>query len=387
MTRTRQRGFTLVEMMVSLLVSMLFSLFVLSIFTRMSFAFHTHSDTAGLQQQLTAARTLIETDAKQAGLAMAQGFKIARDGAGTTMRSPIRVINSSTGPDEIAFFYADPSAQAAVTVNIVPPITALNKVTSITVDSASGFAVNDIVVLSTPTTFVNPINASDAQLVQFDACVLQISAISGTTVTFSTSGSWGSANNDHCSGGAVANSTMMYKFVSRAWRIDPSRASLGALQLATTGDLLASTTWSDMGYDFTDLQAATYFYDHDYDPTDSADPDTDGDRDWYSSTEQDTYTQNHAVGTPYMPPLMVSVSLVARTDTDAEGVYTRYTPNLADPASPAAPGTPAANTSHNMVGDHGWVDTGTTVNAALTGNRVYRYIRFQVDLRNLGVGR
>ena len=386
-SRRRQAGFTLIEMMIALLISMLFSILILSIFSRMSFSFHTQSAAVGMEQELGAAKTLLEVDAKQAGLAVSQGFKLARDGAGTTMRSPIRIVNSNTGPDEIGFYYADPSAQAAVTANVVPPINAANKLTSVTVDNVTGFAANDLVVLSTPSTFVNPINASEAVIVQFDACVLQIASIAGTTVNFQTSGSWGSANNDHCTGGVVANSTMLYKFVARAWRIDPTRPGLGALQLDTTGDLLATPTWNDMGYDFTDLQASTYFYDNDTDPTDSADPDTDGARDWYSSTEQDTYTQNHLVTVPYMPPLLMSISLVARTDTDAEGVYSQYTPNLADPTSPAPPGTPGTNVSHNMVGDHSWVDTNTTANAALTGRRVYRYIRFQVDLRNLGVGR
>jgi len=386
-TRRHQRGFTLIEMMITLLISMLFSILILAIFSRMSFAFHNQSEGVAVQQQLGGAKTLMEIDARQAGLAVSQGFKIARDGAGTTMRSPIRIVNSSTGPDEIAFYYADPSAQAAVTANVPPPINSVNKLTSITVDSATGFAAGDLVVLSTPSTFANPLSGTDAPIVQFDACVLQIGSVSGTTIGLQTSGNWGSANNDHCSGGVVANRTMLYKFVARAWRIDPARPTLGVLQLDPTGDLLATPAWTDMGYDFTDLQAATYFYDNDTDPTDTADPDTDGARDWYSSTEQDTFTQSHLVSVPYMPPLQISISLVARTDTEASGVFTRYTPNLADPASPAPPGTPGANAAHNMIGDHGWVDTTTTANTALTGKRLYRYLRFQVDLRNLGVGR
>ena len=379
-----RRGFTLVELMVSMVIGSLLVIMLLTIFTRMSFAYREQQAIVNVQQTLTAARAAMELDAKQAGFGMAQGFKL-KDGL---LHSPVRVVNSSTGPDEVGFYYADPGAtgtgakaggksQALATSN--------GAATTVTFDDASGFAAGDLVVLTTPDTssMANPISpTTDAKITRFDACVVQIASINTNTVVFSTTGSWGQVNNVHCAT-TTSGATMMYKFVAHYWRLDPTttgtptRTSLGVLQRSPTGNLVGANDFADMAYSFTDLQVATYFYDADYDATDTLDPDTDGARDWYSSTQQDTWTQNIVTTASFFPPLAVSLSLVARTERDVEGVFSSTTPVL----------TVAGNPNNNLVGDRAAVSLPSATDDRLKGNRIYRYITFRVDMRNLGVGR
>jgi prepilin-type N-terminal cleavage/methylation domain-containing protein len=399
MNRRRQRGFTLIELMVALVVSSLLVGMILAIFSRMSLAYRGQQQIASVQQVLAAARATIELDAKPAGLAMAQGFKFAGDPPAApsppVARSPVRVVNSSTGPDQIAFFYADTSTQAVVTEVGSWPAT-------LGVDTTAGFAPGDLVVLSTADpAMANPVNAADARLVTYDACVLRI-AVGGVlagspgSLMFETVPPWGRPDSSHC-GTPVPNPpppsppppappetrqpTMIYKFVARAYRIDtstPARAAIGPLQGSATGGLLgAGEAWTDLAYGFTDLQTALQVYDGD--GSDTADPDSDPTRDWYSDGMQDTLTASAMVLPASL--LQMSISLVARTDRDVEGIATSQTPQLIDPVNPG----------NNTIGDHPavalppappWVP-----DPALQGARIYRSTTFQVDLRNLGIGR
>ena len=338
----------------------------------MSFAFREQQDIVAIHQTLGAAQAALETDAKLAGLEMAQGFKIALDGgAGGVKHSPVRIVDSATGPDDVGFYYADLSKQAAVTSS--------GLATTITVDSSVGFAANDLVVLATPdtTSFSNPVAPlTDAKIAQFDTCVVQIQSISGKTIAFYTSGNWGRSNNDHCAN-TSANTTMMYGFVAHYWHIDTTvNPGLGALQLEAYGNLLPTQIWTDEAYGFTDLQISTYFYDGN--ATDTADPDVDPARDWVSDDFQTTLTANILKANSFTTPLDMTISLVARTNRDVEGVYTIATPNLV--------GSPGG-TTNNTLGDHPSVTLPSTTDATLMGLRIYRYITFQVDLRNVGVGR
>src|SRR5207302_985472 len=110
-------------------------------------------------------------DAKQAGLELPQGFKFASDPPANGLpppRAPVTVIDSSTGPDQLFFYYADPTTQAKV----MPPFGPLGSPPSIVVDQAAGFAVTDLVVLSTVSTATNPLGGADIAV--YDACVLRI---------------------------------------------------------------------------------------------------------------------------------------------------------------------------------------------------------------------
>lgn len=386
MTRRPQRGFTLIELMVALVVSSLLAGMILAIFSRMSTAYRGQQQIAGVQQVLAAARATIELDARQAGLAMAQGFKLAGDasppGAQATKHAPISIINNNAGPDELAVFYADPTSHAVVT----EVVGAWDGIPTVTIDQPVGgppadFVPGELVVLSTvDLTVENPVNSAGAHVATYDACVLQIvtpGGIAGSTVTFSTVAPWGVAGSAHCTP-PVKGKTMMYRFVAHAYRIDPdpARTAFGALQWSLTGGLIgtAADGWTDLAYGFTDLQTALQIYDGD--GADTLDPDADGNVDWYSGEQQEAFTQPIAATAAYAPPVAMSISLVARTDRDVEGIATQETPDL----------IVAGNPDNNPIGDHPKVTLPWAIDPSLPG-RIYRATTFQVDLRNLGVGR
>ena len=368
--RRRQRGFTLIELMVALLISTLLVILILSIFGRMSFAYREQQSVVTVQQVLSAVRGAIEHDARHAGYQLSQGFTIAADGAGAggVKHSPLRVINRSDGPDELRFYYADSSVQAVV-VSTGPA-------TTLTVDDATGFAAGDLVVLVTTDTetLINPVEANDARLTLYRACVAQIATIAPAQVVLSIAPPWGAPDNPHCHD-TVALRTMMYRFVARYWRIDPTRPADNVLQLDGPGHLVGAPVFRDQAMGVTDLQVSTYFYDRD--SIDTGDPDADPDRDWYASAAQTTLTAPILRTNDFIAPLVLSLSVVARTPTDVEGIATARTPQLTDPT----------NVNHNMLGDRDSIELATTSDPALTGRRVFRHVTTQIDLRNMGVGR
>jgi prepilin-type N-terminal cleavage/methylation domain-containing protein len=358
----RQRGFTLIELMVALVVSSLLVGMILAIFSRMSLAYRGQQQIAGVQQVLSAARSAIELDAKQAGLAVPQGFKVATVPG---VVPAVSVINNSnrTGADQIAFFYADTTTQAKVTVVTSAPAT-------VGVDSTTGFAGGDVVVLTRVTTTAVDPNA--AEIATYDSCVVQIvaGAVPANTLTFTTAAPWGIAGFTHCTL-PLAVGMMVYKFIARGYRIDvnaltlPARAEMGALQLSATGGLFNSAAdgWRDIAYGFTDIQTALQVF------SDGSVVDSDGDgdplRNWRAGE-----TQEGLAITNLVAPIQMSISLVARTDRDIEGISTAATP-------------PLVGTS---LGDHPSVPL-PAADDALKGSRIYRYTTFQLDFRNLGVGR
>jgi len=367
-TRTGQRGFTLIELMIALLVSSLLVGMILAIFSRMSLAYRSQQQIAGLQQVLAAARATFELDAKQAGLGMTQGFKIAST---PTLQSPVQITNNSNslGPDQIAFFYADTSTAGLIATNNLA--TAPNVVLA---DLPTGFAADMLVVLTTVSTAANPLGTGiNPDVATYDACVLKISTIASAPskqVNFYTTAPWGAPALTHCTN-ITPGRTMMYPFVAHAYRIDPTPARLatGVLQQTSTGNLTSTEVWNDLAFGFSDIQTAV----RTYNPA-GTDLDLDGDplRNWYS-TGQDTVT-NLATAPAGSSLLGVSISLVAHTDRNVEGIATVLTPKLL--------GTPAAN---NPLGDHDEVPL-PAASALLPDQRIYRYTTFQIDFRNLGVG-
>jgi hypothetical protein len=194
---------------------------------------------------------------------------------------------------------------------------------------------------------------------------------------FDTTPPWGDAGaNAHCVL-SQQDRTMVYKVVLRAYRIDPTagREADGVLQVSATGNLFGQNDWQDLAYGFTDIQAATQFFDDDI--IDTLDPDTDPKRDWESGEQQETLTRPPVLkANRFVPTLQMSISLVARTDRDVEGVATPATPDL----------TVSGNADNNMIGDRASVSL-PSLEPMLTGFRIYRYVTFRSDFRNIGVGR
>jgi prepilin-type N-terminal cleavage/methylation domain-containing protein len=361
--RAAEAGFTMVELMVALVVSSLLIGMILAIFLRISVAYRGQQQVAEVQAKLAAARARIEIDAKHAGLNLAQGFTLAA--TGSSLISPLRILNNTTAPDELGFYYADTSVQATA-------LAACDRMVCGSLSSTQGFAVGDLVVETTSSATDGPFTAQlDARIAVFQACVLQVTAVAPGQLTFSQVAPWGGPGNTHCQGSTTPNGTVYMKFVPRYWRIDPGRPGEGVLQLSPTGNLVGVNDWQDQAYGFTDIQVATRFFEEG-DLTDTLDPDLDPTRDWYSGEDQETRTAPGAGQTP----LQVSISLVARTERDVEGIATAATPTL----------TSSANPSNNTLGDRAAVALPSSL-PELSGNRIFRYTTFQVDLRNIGVGR
>jgi prepilin-type N-terminal cleavage/methylation domain-containing protein len=184
--RRRRGGFTMVELMIALLISSLLVGMTLSIFSRMSLAFRTQENVAELQQVLAATHDMIARDVRQAGFGIPDGFFFAND---QYLYAPLEVTNNANGfgPDLIKIFYADPSAQARVTV--------LGD-TQATVDSVDEFEGGDVVV------FVG-YDGGVAGSKIFTACVLQLDSVTGNTpatLVFDQAGVYGSATADQCDG-------------------------------------------------------------------------------------------------------------------------------------------------------------------------------------------
>ncbi|HEX7840408.1 MAG TPA: prepilin-type N-terminal cleavage/methylation domain-containing protein, partial [Kofleriaceae bacterium] len=309
MRRRRQGGFTLIELMVALLVSSLLVGMILAIFSRMSLAYRGQQQVAGVQQVLAAARALIEIDAKQAGLGMAPGFTTNLTGA--SVLSPVQVTDSSTGPDQIKFFYADTSVQAVVSGSGSGSWPA-----SLDLDPATGllpgepdpvvqFSPGDLIVLSRAITNtasnLSPYGGGQANRATYIACVARISPASGSVVIGSpdrivldiaSPWGWGGSGDGPCTEPPVPGQTMVYKLVAHAYRIDtstPARAALGPLQQSVTGGLLGNAeVWNDLAYGFTDIQTAERLVLQGI-VVSAIDPDGDGDfsHDWYSDGTQD----------------------------------------------------------------------------------------------------
>jgi len=386
--RRRQRGFTLIELMVALVVSTLLIGLILSIFARMSLAYRSQQNVAELQQILAAAHAQIGRDLRQAGFGMADGFFIAAD---QTLHQPVEVINNADGfgPDEIRVFTADASAEARVLSFNSDVVT--DAFTSLVVDEVDDFVDGDVAVI------VKSEGRDDQATLRYHACVVQIETIAGTTFNIDGAGSWGSADNDQCDelrDATVSGSTMIYRFKARAYRIDPTRLDLAVLQVSTSGDLLAND-WQDLGIGFTDLQVATRWYEGDDDSglaaVDTADLDADPLREWYSGDNQATLSAPLVTGgSPYLlndydqaRPRMtaVRVSLAVRTHTRIDSVPTSATPKFQDDA----------RVDNNELGDRDAFDLDGTPDASrpteLKGDNIYRYATVGSDLRNLAVGK
>jgi prepilin-type N-terminal cleavage/methylation domain-containing protein len=412
--RRAQAGFTLIEIMVALIVSSLLVAMILSIFTSMSAAYRTQQQVAELQQVLQAADVTVEDDLRQAGFRCAQGFTWA--GGGYTLVPALLITDGGTGaqqPDQISVFYGDPTAQAQVLASSALPGTATTEaLTTLNVDAVDPtWQVGDLVLFTVQGTMGPPTaetsgtypeeayngTSTATTIPNYYACVLQIAAINGNTFVFSTSPPWGSPTNSHCNtpvGMATpsvisfANTNasvprMLYRFVARGYRIDPTRKDLSVFQQSPSGALIAND-WVDLGLGFTNFQIASRWYEPG--GADNTDPDSDPWRNWYSSGQQNALSLQSAsftgTASTQRAALQVSVSFVVRTTRRiVDGTVTAATPPLENPA----------NIDANDVGDSPSVTLAGVADASrpqeLRGDNIYRYSTIKVDTRNLGNGR
>lgn len=366
-----QRGFTLIELMIAMVVSSLLVGFVFAIQNRMSLAYRSQSSVSEVQQVVRMAKDLIVRDTRAAGYLMPHGFQVSPlvlsgNPLLTSPVSPLMVRNNpdGTGPDSIHLFYADPSASTEITGPVVNPTEALVKDADIFNGVSSVFQPGLAII-------VGPPNAAG---VYDKTCLIKLTGTAPNLLTFDTSGApYNTATNDHCEfGGSSINTTgsMIYWVIAHAYRIDPSRMDAGVLQMSRSGGL--EDDWIDIGFGFTDLQIARRYLEQ---------TDSDGDLDLDGNAQADWYSTD-AVSPPLTARLTeVSVSIVARTFRQVSGVATRATPELAD----------VANINHNQIGDSPSILLAGVPDASRLiqhrGNHVYRWITERVAIRNpLGDG-
>jgi prepilin-type N-terminal cleavage/methylation domain-containing protein len=379
-----ERGVTLVELMVALLINGIFMVFVLGIYGQMSSAYRGQTTISEVQQSLQSARETILPELKQAGLGLPDGFRA--QGNNVTTIPALSVVNNAdgSGPDLIRFYFADPTAQARV-ISILDP----NRQFA-TVDFVDTFAVGNVAVLVNPRMIGAPVGGGSADIAQFDACVVRVPAVDAATNTISfsaTSADYNTADNVHCTevqnatnSEGAASETMMYRFVGRSYRIDPTRKALSVLQMSPSGELLAND-WADQGVGFTDLQIASR-YSEEADAQD-LDADLDPTRDWYSGEAQET--PDLTVTRPANAVLtQLSVSFTARTQFEMDILPSAQAPGFGDPTS-------IQTLNHNRLGDRQAVQLLGVADASRPpehqGDFVYRFSSTTVDVRNLGIGR
>jgi hypothetical protein len=182
---------------------------------------------------------------------------------------------------------------------------------------------------------------------------------------------------------------MIYGFVGRGYRIDPTRKALSVLQMSPSGGLVAGD-WLDQGIGFADMQIASRWFDVDVTPlgprsVDTADIDSDPLREWYSGDLQTTLSAQYPTPLPTDPPrpaalIEITVSFSLRTSRPVEGIASGATPSFVDPA----------RVNNGQVGDRASIPLAGVPDASrpeeLRGNHVFRYTTTRIDVRNVGVG-
>ncbi|GAB4514247.1 MAG: hypothetical protein Tsb0020_32700 [Haliangiales bacterium] len=402
--RRGERGLTLIELMVSVVVASILIGFVFDIQTRMSGAFRSQTTIGSMQQGLRAAAEMITYDARSAGYKMPTGallstnFPLPETTPGLVYQPtalpapvptdvfgvptadvryirPVRVFNNPSGrpntvmqPDQAHFFYGINENTHAVITAITTPLT------SITVDDPDRITVGDrVIIVNEQTPVTHPLGSQPGlpEIVPQHACILEVTGplLPSNQLEFSATTPFNTGNNEHCTGIAV-DQARVYKLISHAYRIDTTRANAALLQRSTSGGLLDD--WEDIGIGFVDLQ----FSERHVQATDDGFGDLDGDgiarMDWYSagnSPDDPTVAGNPLTE---LTLTQLGVSMVARTQRRISGVATAAVPVLSGPIA-----------NHNPVGDSGGPKDTTAPEYA--GENVYRQTTLVVDTRNIGV--
>ncbi len=372
---------TLVELMIAMVIASIVIVFLFSIQTRMSRAYHGQSTVSEINQNLQAAKQMLVGEIRMAGYGLgADGLLGTSPAVKVTLGSPdpvrgFLVENDvyGDGNDSFRVIYGDPTGEAMVAT--------FDLGTTITLGGpAPIYAANEPVILSS----------------QSASCLVAVTSVAGGPVGVLQLGAAGvpynNGANAHCVDiqTALSNSEVVtvQRFVMRSYQIDPNREESGFLQqMQGVGGI-----WVDLGVGFTNMQLAQRFYeegdgnDRDNLPT----PGADTEHDWYSSDNQ---AEGHASRPANAVLIQASLSIEGRSPHGTRG-------SAASTTTPAF--TDLGNVDHNPIGDWGVACTGANtdpcgIHLSVTpdasrpdrykGEFIYRYTRSIVDLRNMGVGR
>ena len=382
--RGGQRGFTLIELTIGMLLTGIILSFVFIVSGKMSTAYFGQAQVADVQQTLRTVRAAIAADVRQAGFFVSNGFRTAAFGDTAELVRPLQIVNNAdgSGPDVVRVYYAD--------------ATAGSRVRSIDeaergfadIDSTASFAEGDVVVMVNSAITPAGENNGTGQVV-YAACVVRVTAIDAGApgrLYFAADGDgapYNTADNPQCAevASATANEdpvpdTVVYRFAGRSYRIDPQRKEQGVLQGSPSGEMVEGD-WTDLALGVTTIQTASRYFED----GDAVDLDGDGDPelDWYSAEGQETPdpTGERPAGASLIE---LRVSVEARTQRGTRSVPTSRTTNMSDDDQPA----------HNPVGDWPGVQLAGVANderpEGYGGDHIYRSAEALIDLRNLGVG-
>ena len=382
--RVGERGFTLIELMVGMLLTGVVLSFVFIVSGKMSTAYFGQAQIAEVQQTLRTARAAIAADVRQAGFFVSNGFRTAAFGDTDEVVRPLQIVNNAdgSGPDVVRVYYADATAGSRVR-SIDEAARSFADV-----DSTVSFAEGDVIVMVNSAITPAGENNGTGQVV-YASCVVKVTSIDAGApgrLYFSADGDgepYNTDDNPQCAEvtSATANEdpvpdTVVYRFVGRSYRIDPERKESAVLQGSPSGEMVEDD-WTDLALGVTTIQAASRYFEDD----DAVDLDGDGDPelDWYSSENQETPdpTGERPAGANLIE---LRVSVEARTQRGTRAVSTSRTTDMSNEDEPA----------HNPVGDWPGVQLGGVADDerpdGYAGDHLYRSAEALIDLRNLGVG-
>ncbi len=370
---SRERGITLVELMVAMLVTSLLLVFLLTVQTQLSQGFRGQSVASEVNSNMRMAAGAIRRDLAHAGYLLPAGqVEVAPDIDPDSLLQGFRVRNDpyGDGPDELHMIFGDDGQLA-----LINGIQSQAANVQIDIDDPSTFDDGDIVILSSLSA----------------ACLLKVTGTNPEFVTVNPSGAPfndsgdGTTPNPHCDNLRQAiideEPSHIYRFTGRSYRIDPERPEAGVLQMSPSGGLVPDD-WVNVGVGFTNLQVATRYFEEGR--TVDLDGDGDPERNWYSGDNQENPP-------PGAVPIAVSISLETRSRSQVGDVPTPATPAFIDLDRP----------DHNPIGDFGQACPGAALDPCgvdlagtsdgdrperYAGDHLYRWTTVTVNLRNMHTG-
>jgi len=354
-----QRGITLVEIMVAVLLVSIAAAFTFGIQIRASGAFRDQATVAELQQTLRAVSDLLVKDLRFAGY---RAVLVHTVNGGTPDYYAIEVQNGAGGygSDILRIQYGEESKMARITVGAFGDPQA-------TVDVVGGFVVGDVALATARAPTSTAFN---------HGCLVQVTGtIPGppAMIQYAATPPWNAGGNPQCAeltadwSGGYASFT---RAVLRSYRVRPGDQR-GVLEMSPSGGLVAND-WVPLAVGIVDLQVAIRVNQ----PGDTADDDNDGapTRDWYSGDNMATARGLVAAS----EVVQVSVSVVAKSSKEIGGPTLTLSPSLL--GSTTYP-------NNNSIGDHaGTALPVTDTTSPYYGDFIYRMYTSTVDLRNVGVG-
>ena len=269
----RRSGFTLIEVMIAVAIASVVMLFVFNIQFRMTDSFGIQSRVSDLQFTLQSVQSMIDRDAKQAGVGMPNGFRTDfngdLDGDGSLefpigletngqLNSAVQIIDGGADDvDQVRFFAADLARSQRVIDPLCPTpgdstfVTVAND--GVTAQPAI-FTANELVVVAN-TEFDPDDDPGTLPMAITEACVGRVT-ITTTGFSFTTDSTPACArvcfNHIEAGAGAV---TRAYRLNVSAYRISTVTVGTnveGVLQRSAMGGLIDD--WQDIALGFIDLQ-------------------------------------------------------------------------------------------------------------------------------------